>query len=228
MPAFKALAEVWRSSEWWMRHSKLGDFWGPVILYMRKFGNWMPIHEAFNTGFEHGFVPKSEDEIPEAWRRGECEAMADPHNHFTVIAKEVREVYAHADHVVGDELWRMIRTDGMDLRLVEPRSPEEDKVSESPDDPEKDLDELPKWCDDLEGLIQRNKDWITADIMSYDPALQGKLEEMAEKTKGIWDRATVDQKAAWKVRRDSTFGQEELHTRLLDITRSFESRWIPQ
>jgi hypothetical protein len=56
----------------------------------------------------------------------------------------------------------------------------------------------------------------------------GKREEMTEKMKNIWTHATDEQRAKWTELKRTTFGANELHTKLVDVMCSFESRWIPQ
>jgi hypothetical protein len=103
---FKALAETWQNPEIKQWHKYLGDFWGPIMLYLRRHKNWMPIAEAFDTGFDHGFCSKSQEEVREAWRRGDCEASSDPQisEIFGPILNEVRPAYARHDYLIAERL----------------------------------------------------------------------------------------------------------------------------
>jgi hypothetical protein len=117
---FKTLADTWKLPEIKQWHKYLGDFWGPVILYMRRHRDWMPIHEAFNTGFEHRFCGKSDEQIIEAWRRGECEATEDTQGIFKDILGHVKEAYAHDNYPIPEELWRQVNVNDQEMQLAVP------------------------------------------------------------------------------------------------------------
>jgi hypothetical protein len=228
---FKALAETWQRPGVKQWHKYLGDFWGPIVLYMRRHKDWMPIAEAFNTGIDHGFCGKSQGEIVEAWRRGECEASTDAQvvEIFTPIISEIRLAYAHHDHPVPNERWRNMNVGDLEMQVAVPLDTNFDATWEAlPLDPGKDDKTVFQWVSQLDSLLNRNREEITAPIARNGPDLQEKLEEMAERMKNMWAHATEDKRATWTELKRTTFGASELHTKLLDVICSFESRWIPQ
>jgi hypothetical protein len=85
-------------------HKHLGDFCGPVILYLRRNISWMKIHEEFETGYDHGFRPKSQTEIIDAWKRPDCDGLPDEEGIFTKITLHTRAAYAHDNYPIPDEL----------------------------------------------------------------------------------------------------------------------------
>jgi hypothetical protein len=97
-----------------------------------------------------------------------------------------------------------------------------------PLDPGKDDKAVFQWCVDMEGLLNRNREEIYAHTKRNGPDLQERLAEMAERMKNMWAHASEDQRATWIELKETTFGANELHTKLLDVICSFESRWIPQ
>jgi hypothetical protein len=97
-----------------------------------------------------------------------------------------------------------------------------------PLDPGKSDKETFQWVADLDGLMTRNREEIIAHIARNDESLQGHLEEMVERMKSMWTHATEDQKTSWMELKKTSFWTNELHTKLIDVICSFESRWIPQ
>jgi hypothetical protein len=63
LATFKNLVETWSTPEIQPWHKHVGDSWGPVILYLRRNRRWIPLYEAFQTGWDHGFLPKLKGEI---------------------------------------------------------------------------------------------------------------------------------------------------------------------
>jgi hypothetical protein len=103
---FKALAETWQRPEVKQWHKYLGDFWGPIIMFMKRHKEWMPIAAAFNTGVEHCFCEKTREQVVEARRRGECETSPDAQvtEIFKPIIDEIRPAYARHDYPIPEEL----------------------------------------------------------------------------------------------------------------------------
>jgi hypothetical protein len=97
---FKALEDTWKLPEVREWHKHLGDFWGPIILHLRETKHWMPIGMAFDTGVEHGFCVKNDEERIESWRRGACEVSSDSpvRSMFKAVLDEIKPAYAIADH----------------------------------------------------------------------------------------------------------------------------------
>jgi hypothetical protein len=99
---FKALAETWNLPEVRDFHKHLGDFWGPIVIHLRKHKTWMPVGDAFNTGSEHGFCLMTREEMIENWRRGGCVVSKDSpvYSTFKAVLDEIKPAYAHSDYVV--------------------------------------------------------------------------------------------------------------------------------
>jgi hypothetical protein len=225
---FKALAETWKLPEVKLWNKHLGDFWGPIMIFLRHSRNWMSIHEALNTGFEHSFIGKTDEEVVEAWGRGECEAIEDSQGIFKDIVSEVRPACGRDGHVVSPGLWRQLNVADREMQLAVPLElNEEAEWASLPLDPGKGMETVPQWCADMESLINRNREEIIEYTVRACQNLQGKLENMTERMKAMWTHATNDQKADWLEMKKQTFGNTELHTELLDLICSFESRWIP-
>jgi hypothetical protein len=229
LPTYAALTETWMTPELRMRHRKLGDFWGPIVMHLRRFDAWMPIHEGFNTGVRHGYIPKTEEEAGPAWRRGECDTWEDNNKHFTALADETRATYRGDDYVAADELWKQVHSTGQETKITASFTSSDGKPAEDIDlEPGKEREELPGWMDDFEQQIAQNAEDISAKIARGDQTLQSELGKLVDRMRAIWSKATETQKAAWNERRRISFGTTLLNTRLLDVICSFESRWIPQ
>jgi hypothetical protein len=225
LPTFKALADTWKSPEIKLWHKHLGDFWGPIILHMRRFNEWMPLHEAFNTGVDHAFIGKTNDEIIEAWRRGECDPIEDIQGIFKNVIAHIQPAYAKNNHRFDDNLWQQLNIQDIAMQVAVPLELNESKMIESlPMDPGKSEQASPQWCVDMAGLIRFNKEAIMELIIREDPNLQQILEDMAERMKAMWKHATEGQKAAWVEMKKNSFGATELHTKPIDVIFSFESR----
>jgi hypothetical protein len=51
-------------------HGKLGgNFWGPIVMTLKKSWRWMTIEKALDPGSMHGYIPKDGDLTP-YWKRG--------------------------------------------------------------------------------------------------------------------------------------------------------------
>jgi hypothetical protein len=224
--AYRALAETWTSPELRMWHSKLGDFWGPIVMNLRVNSRWLTTGEALNTGDRHGYVPKSDEEIPIYWHRGDCLRMKDDHKHCAAIEAHVKPAHESDDYFISDDLWKEVRADDRDLVTREPSPLEEPEIL--PLETGKNLDQLRGWAADLEYQITQNADIIKPLIANNDPSLQGKFEKMAQHMKTIWEHATPEQRSLWNEMKRVKFGSSLLNTRLIDVICFFESRWIPQ
>jgi hypothetical protein len=45
IPTFEALAEKWQAPELKQWHSKLGDFWGPIVRGLKRETRWLALEE---------------------------------------------------------------------------------------------------------------------------------------------------------------------------------------
>jgi hypothetical protein len=158
---------------------------------------------------------------------GQFQEMHEPY--LGAILNEVRPAYARHDYIVQEKLSEQMNIRDLNMQLAVPLDINLDAGWETlPIDPGKGDKEIFQWVQDLEGLIARNREEIIAHIARNDDSLQGHLEEMAERMKSMWEHATADQRATWTELKRTTFGANELHTKLIEVICSFESRWIPQ
>jgi hypothetical protein len=81
---------------------------------------------------------------------------------------------------------------------------------------------------DLDRLMAENKEQVLEIIRTDAPDAQLRLEEMADRMKNMWSHASDNEKATWNELKKATFGVTDIHTKLLDVICSFESRWIPR
>jgi hypothetical protein len=133
LSTFENLADTWSTPEVMPWHKHMGDFWDPVILYLRRNRSWMPLHEAFLTGWDHGFRPKSEEEVRGAWARPYCDGLPDTEKIFNTFVETLRQAYAHDDFPVDNELWRSITIDDHEKQMQFPLDlPDTEQVQSSP------------------------------------------------------------------------------------------------
>jgi hypothetical protein len=95
------------------------------------------------------------------------------------------------------------------------------------EDPGKIIEPPPPWCYDLEDEIHQNQLHLLEVINRENADIQGELESLAACMKAKLERATQNQKEQWRMRRQQTFTETQLGTRLIDMICSFESRWTP-
>jgi hypothetical protein len=227
---FKSLPETWQTPEIREWHKHLGDFWGPVILHLKHAKEWMPIAMAFDTGYEHGFCAKENNEIIEHWRRGSCDVAPNSpiRTAFLPLLEQIHSAYTRADFDVQEGIHAHCDVSGLNIpQVTGPLLAADAGWEELSLEPGKSERKVVQWVNHFQGLIDRNKEEILTAIQTDDPHLQEKLEEMVDRMKNIWRVAKEDQKAAWNEVRRQSFGNSELATRLIDVICSFESRWIP-
>jgi hypothetical protein len=82
--------------EW---HKHLGDFWGPIMLHLKLKKNWMPIEMAFDTGYNHGYWTKTNNENILHWRRFNFEVRPDSPVAiaFKPVLDQIQLAYTRAD-----------------------------------------------------------------------------------------------------------------------------------
>jgi hypothetical protein len=227
---FKALAETWQTPEVRDRRRHLGDFWGPIIQYLKYNKSWMPIGMAFETGVGHGFCLKENNEIIDSWTRGRCEP--DPKSPvrtaFLPLIEQIQSAYTRENYDFPVGIHSHCDIKSLNVPEIPIRSvPTDEGWADLSLEPGKSRPQVTQWVTDFQGLIDRNKETILTAIQTNDEHLQEKLEEMVDRMRNIWKAARGDQKKAWNEVKGQTFGSMDLHAKLIDLICSFESRWIP-
>jgi hypothetical protein len=177
VPTFKALAETWDRPEIQHWHKYLGDFWGPIMLHLRRTNNWMTIAEAFETGLNrkgqpigHVYQIKEDKEkvtgkphnpaeargvkIEEFWRRPSIQAdnKSGEWHMFSAVLDLVKEAYEHPNQPVPPGIHRNINTDSIEQALQLPieYKPEEEWDG-LPAIPETSPTQIAQWVVDWQG-----------------------------------------------------------------------------